>query len=160
MNKRVWRIRHEQGNVTIIALIILVVLTLIGISASRTSNMDMQIARNQIPFKQNFYIAEGGQNREAVEIGGGSYPVLDIDAIPTELADQDSPGLPGGDHLVLGEDYDFTVDYVGYYPAPAGYSIIYFSRYDYTVFTNGNVEDSGNGVSIDARYFRIGPKAE
>ena len=155
MDKRVSRIRHERGNVTIIALMILVVLTLIGISVSRTATTDIQIAANQIPFKQNFYIAEGGQNREAAEIGGGNYPVTNIDIIPNELATQVDEA-----HDVLGTPYDYTVNYVGYYPAPAGYSIIYFSRYDYQVETNGNIQELGNGVDIDSRYYIIGPKAE
>jgi Tfp pilus assembly protein PilX len=40
---------------------ILVILTLIGISASRTSNTDVIAARNLIPHKQDFYVAEAGQ---------------------------------------------------------------------------------------------------
>jgi hypothetical protein len=52
--------RNEEGNVLITAFIILVVLTLIGVFATRTAQMDMQIASNEIPYKRNFYLAEGG----------------------------------------------------------------------------------------------------
>ena len=71
-------LNRENGSVTVIALMILVVLTLIGISASRTSTTDMQIANNQIPHKRDFYFSEGGQNREAATIGRGGYPVSDV----------------------------------------------------------------------------------
>jgi Tfp pilus assembly protein PilX len=64
----------ETGNITVIALMILIILTLIGISAGRTSNTDVTAARNLIPHKQDFYVAEAGQNMEAVKIGM-KYPL-------------------------------------------------------------------------------------
>lgn len=157
-------INKETGNITIVALILLVGLTFIGISASRTSTTDMLIARNSIPHKQDFYVSEGGQNREASEIGVGNYPVTNIESTDTVLATQagmarstDPSSLPGGDnHLVLGSSYDFSVRYKGYYPPPTGYSIIHFSRYDFNVDTSGG----DSGVGIDARYYKIGPRAE
>ena len=113
---------NEQGNITIIALMLLVIVTLIGVSASRTSTTDMHLARNLIPYKQNFYIAEGGQNREAVEIGGGSYPVMDINT-PGLLANHNTSPLPGAAHEVIpGRPYDFSIRYEGYYTPPAGYA--------------------------------------
>ena len=145
---------NEKGSITVVALMILVVLTLIGISVSRTSTIDMQIARNQIPYKQNFYVAEGGQNREAAEIGAGNYPVMNIDASDSPITYQGSDTNP---HTVSGKTYTYDVTYKGYFPPPTGYSIIHFSRYDYTVHTEGG--DSG-AVEIDARYYKIGPKAE
>jgi hypothetical protein len=59
MKKICRRMRSEEGNVLITAFIFLVILTLIGIFATRTAQMDLQIAANEIPYKRNFYIAEG-----------------------------------------------------------------------------------------------------
>jgi len=142
----------------VIALMILVVLTLAGIMASRTSTTDVQIAGNEIPYKQNFFIAEGGLNREASELGRGNYAVTQINIVG-QLADD--AGQANGDslpsptpHVVAGNSYNFTLDYLGYFLPPPGYSVIHFSRYDY------DIDATGARVNVDSRYYKIGPKAE
>jgi len=50
--------KGEQGSVLIIALIILVLLTLIGISATTTSDIDIQIAKNEQEYVKEFYVAD------------------------------------------------------------------------------------------------------
>jgi hypothetical protein len=143
------KVRGENGNVTVVALMILVILTLIGISASRTSSTDIIAARNQIPYKQDFYIAEGGQNKEAAKIGRGDYYVNNMD----------EPGITldvATGEISAGNSYDYNVSYEGHYPPPAGYSILHFSRYDYSVTTKGGESK----VTINARYYTIRPKTE
>jgi hypothetical protein len=150
--------KNENGSVTIIALIILIVLTIIGISASRTATIDIKIAANQIPYKKSFYISEGGVNRESIEVGSGSYPVLNVDNFGSHLADE--AGQDNGNplpsptpHEVAGHSYDFDLVYEGHFLPPAGYSVTNFSRYDYSIdSTAGNVE-------VDSRYYKIGPNA-
>ena len=146
--------QREEGSVMVIALMLLVILTLIGIMATRTSTTDIQIAGNQIPYKQNFFIGEGGLNREAAEVGRGNYPVLQINTTG-QLADQDSGSLPPPTpHVVAGTAYSFTVDYLGYFLPPPGYSVIHFSRYDY------DIDVTGGRINVASRYYKIGPKAE
>ena len=153
---------NEEGNVTLIALILLVVLTLIGISANRTSTLDMQIARNEIPFKQNFYIAEGGINIEASEIGKGMYPVSDTNTMDQLLATSDSasPQYVGAGniakHSVGGKQYDFNVTYKGSYLPPAKFSTLKYNRYDYNVETSGGDSD----IKVNSRFYTIGKKPE
>ena len=167
----------EKGSVTVIALMILVVLTLLGIMATRTSTIDIRIAANEISYKKNFYVAEAGVFREALEIGRGNYPVTTISQ-SYELADQilaadgtitssglkDKDGsytgvdLPGSDteHKFSGMNYDFSVMYEGYFLPPTGYSVIHFSRYDYSVDVETPAPDT---VRVASRYYKIGPKA-
>ncbi len=145
--------RNERGTVTVVALMILVILTLVGIAVTRTSTTDIRIAANVVPYKQDFYVAEGGLNREAAELGRGNYPVPDVE-YPTRLAKEDSADLPGPAHEVRGNPYEFTVDYLGYFSPPAGFSIIHFSRYDYFV------DVQGGNVRVGSRYYRVGPKAQ
>jgi hypothetical protein len=152
--------RNEDGNVLITAFIILVVLTLIGVFATRTAQMDMQIASNEIPYKRNFYLAEGGLYREAAELGRGNYPVTNIGS-PQTLAERENdivvegdPLPPPTDHTVFGQTYDFLVEYVGAFTPPSGFSAIHFSRYDY------NVDVDVNRVRVASRLYKIGPKPE
>jgi hypothetical protein len=147
-------IRNEEGSAIVVAFVLLVVLTLIGVLSTRTATVDIRAASNQIPYQQNFYIAEGGVHREAAEVARGSYPIANVLAAQT-LATEASGSLPAPTpHQVDGHSYAFQVDYLGYFSPPAGYSILHFSRYDY------NISASQGGVTVRARYFKIGPKAE
>ncbi len=153
------RLKSEEGNLTIIAFVLLVVLTLVGIFATKTAQIDMQTAYNEVPYKQNFYIAEGGVNREAAELGRGMYPVTNVNQ-PQVLATHTSGSLPGAEHKVLGNSYQFTVNYIGFYAAPAGYSALHFSRYDYNVDARAGGTASSGQVKVASRLYKVGPKAE
>jgi hypothetical protein len=160
MHSIIIRLKSEEGNLTIIAFVLLVVLTLIGVFATKTAQIDLQTAYNEVPYKQNFYIAEGGVNREAAELGRGMYPVTNVNQ-PTLLATQASgSSLPGGPHVVAGTAYNFTVRYIGPYPAPSGYSALHFSRYDYNVEARAGGTGSSGQVRVASRLYKIGPKAE
>ena len=51
-------IRDEKGNVLIFSLLILILVTMIGLSASRTASVDIVVAANNMNYKKNFYKAE------------------------------------------------------------------------------------------------------
>jgi hypothetical protein len=57
--ERIFSSQSERGTATVIALIMLVLLTVLGISATNTSTIDIQIAGNQRVYKESFYLAEG-----------------------------------------------------------------------------------------------------
>ena len=46
--------KEEQGSITIVALLILVVLTILGISLTRTTTLDLRIGTNELVRKQRF----------------------------------------------------------------------------------------------------------
>ncbi len=52
-------IKNENGSVIILAMIFLVLLTIIGMSAVDTSTIEVQISGNDVRYKTNFYRAEG-----------------------------------------------------------------------------------------------------
>ena len=146
--------RNEEGSAIVVVFVLLVVLTLLGVFSTRTATIDIQIASNEIPCQQNFYIAEGGVHREAAEVARGSYPVANVLASQT-LATQASGSLPAPTpHWVNGNSYSFQVDYLGFFSPPAGYSILHFSRYDY------DIQATRGGVTVRGRYFKIGPRAQ
>jgi hypothetical protein len=139
-------IHKDKGSVTVVALIILVVLTLLGVGITKTSSVDIRISGNELSRKQNFYVAEGGVNREAQEVGNGTYIVMDI-YTPQTIANDGTHGL----HDVHGEDYTYTVDYLGFFLPPKGTGTE-FSRYDY------NVDAQDAPLGVWARYYSLGPK--
>ncbi len=147
------KLKAQDGSVMIIALMLMVILMIIGVSISRTSTTDIKIAANEMQYKQNFYTTEGGLHREAQEVGRGNYPVVDIYTLQT-LATHNSMNLPTPrPHVVLGDAYNFGVDYIGFFIPPKGYSATDFSRYDY------DIDSQRAAVGIEARYYKIGPKA-
>ena len=155
MHRFMIRLKSEEGNLTIIAFVLLVVLTLVGVFATKTAQIDLQTAYNEVPYKQNFYIAEGGVNREAADLGGGMYAVTNVSIYPWPL-------LPSTTHTLLGftDTYLADIMYLGYYPAPSGYSALHFSRYDYNVTARAGGTAASGQVRVSSRLYKIGPKAE
>jgi hypothetical protein len=52
------RLRNEDGAVLVVALMMLVLLTILGISVSSTSEVELQIAGNEMRYKENLYKAD------------------------------------------------------------------------------------------------------
>ncbi len=53
-------LNNQRGSALIIALLMLVVLTLIGISATTTTTFELQISGNDKLYKRSFFAADGG----------------------------------------------------------------------------------------------------
>ena len=60
MNSFCSHIHNEDGFVFIVALFVLILLTIIGISATNTTTIDLQISQNDKAYKIAFYNADGG----------------------------------------------------------------------------------------------------
>lgn len=60
MNSFLRHIHNEDGFVLIVALFVLILLTIIGISATNTSVIDIQISQNDKAYKIAFYNADSG----------------------------------------------------------------------------------------------------
>jgi len=52
--------RGESGSILVVAMMILVVLTIIGIVATNMSTIELNIAGNEIAYKKAFYAADSG----------------------------------------------------------------------------------------------------
>jgi hypothetical protein len=52
-------LKNERGSIMPIALVLLLLLTMIGIAATMTSEVEIRIAGNEITYKENLYYAEG-----------------------------------------------------------------------------------------------------
>ena len=51
-------VNNQNGSTIVIAMLVLAVLTILGISSINTSTIELQIVRNERIYQQNFYMAE------------------------------------------------------------------------------------------------------
>jgi hypothetical protein len=72
----------EGGFVLIVAMLILFLLTIIGISATSTTSIELQVAVNDSRQKRNYYRAEAANLEALQQIGS---PTLNINAPPSWL---------------------------------------------------------------------------
>ena len=95
-------IRNQEGSVIVLSMVLLVLLTILGISATRTSTIEVQIASNERQAVQNQYQAESG-NHYALEISNtwmtdtflttaDNAAFVDPSVIPSLAVDTDSDG--------------------------------------------------------------------
>lgn len=69
MNSIMHPLNNNEGSALIMALLILVVVTIIGVSSMSTSTIEIKIASNDRLYKTSFYAADGGTEvgRELIE---------------------------------------------------------------------------------------------
>ncbi len=72
-------LENEDGIALIIALMLLVLLTLLGMAATTTSVLEIQIADNDRDYKVNFYRAETAAYEAARNMGNAPDPINDIE---------------------------------------------------------------------------------
>ena len=66
MIKSLLIIKNEEGSAIVVALLTLMVVTIIGVSASNQTTSELQVVRNDGIYKQNLYLAEGAA-QEAIQ---------------------------------------------------------------------------------------------
>ena len=114
-------LKNEDGIVVVAALLILVLLTIMGISANRISNTEIQIAGNELIYQQHLYRAEGA-TMEAVELLEASPDpktagLTWLDTVPdsvtqVEIQDWQFGGSPNPAIAVIDEPGMADVDYI------------------------------------------------
>ena len=83
MRSHIHIIRNEDGSIMVIALLIMSILTILGISAIDMSNIEIQIASNERVYKQNFYRAEAAAiaaTQRLENMGAGQLSDISDDA--------------------------------------------------------------------------------
>ena len=141
---------NEKGSALILALLVLVLLTLMGISATTTSTVGIQMAGSEKFYELAFYSAESGWQR-ALNWLDDQYPGVTDNlvwdgttfiAVAGNLEEADTVGIP------LAEDnntqYFVKIEFAGTAPVP-GYGTS-FRRFNYRVNSRG--VGSGNAQSV------------
>lgn len=129
---------NEDGSALVIALVMLVLLTLIGISASTTSEIELKISGNDKLHKMAFYTAESGWQVGANWLDSNYPPVVSSTSVaPT--------GMPSNNTLT----YSYSTTFDGAVFAP-GYSTE-FRRFMYTINSTGNAPGGAlSNISVTA----------
>lgn len=81
MKKTAQLIKNEDGSVIVVAMMIMVLLLVMGISATNMSSIEMQILRNAILQKQEFYFTEGGMVEVATDVNLASADRVGTSAV-------------------------------------------------------------------------------
>ena len=139
MKKIVDNIGNDRGSALVIALLVLVLLTLMGISATTTSTIEVQMAGNEKFQDLAFYAAESGWQRSLNWLDR-QYPAvtqnLGWDGASETFAEAN---YNSSDYMVLAGDndteYSVTIEFVGTSAVP-GYGTN-FRRFNYKVDSTG-----------------------
>lgn len=145
---------NERGFAIIVALIMLAIITVIGIAATRTSETETRIAVNERLYNISFYAAEAGTafvaespsfyGSDNITVGGSlSFP---NDADPTESY-----------ALSTSQSFNGEVEYLGFSTPPrgSGYDAEKFKAHRYQMTCSGY--GPSNSISqIEIGFYRIG----
>jgi Tfp pilus assembly protein PilX len=93
-------LNNEDGYFMIMAtLMILVLLTILGVAASRTANTEIAVSANEMVYQRNFYMAEGALI-EAIDILANSTDLADNP--PDTTAEESSVDDTGNTRFLAG----------------------------------------------------------
>lgn len=144
---------NESGSTLIIALIILLVVTIVGISSINTSTTELAIARNERLHTIVFYAAEAA--RGYVPPKTDLYNDKEEKKFPNDPDDPDKyfPLNPDNE-----SSFKVKVNWKEAIQAPrgSGYEASKFSAHKYEMECTGKHDSSDSEVVIRAGFYRIG----
>lgn len=141
--------RRSKGAVLIVSLILLMIMTLIGVSAIDTSTLQSQMTRNSL-YARNLYQKSLSEIEAQYEKMRGSQYLTDV-LTANPLPDKDNdPGLAITDDKV--ETYDpndpysqnVVVSFSGNGPPPSGYSLGLFIGKNFEIDSTSAVTGTGS----------------
>ena len=146
--------KHEDGSVMVVAILILALLTIIGIAAMSTTNVELKISGNEKSYKMALYAAEAARGYVAK-----------------------TPELYGSDNIKLGQGLNFpdendplvvvqlsskqafggTVEYLGFSVPPrgSGAQVGTFKAHKYKMTCKGYGPAKAES-QIEAGFYRMG----
>ena len=161
MNQK-FQVENDKGSVTVLAVVLLMLLTLLGMTALSTSSIETQIAGNEMRSKRAFYAAESATAYVAwkpdlygpdnITAGTSHYFPNDTDPYVGIIA-----GLPAAQSMNATQSFNGEVEYDSSSSPPrgSGYSVGTFRAHQYKMTCNGY--SSNNTVKdIVVGFYRIG----
>lgn len=143
-------LKNEQGTAIVMGLVVMLILTVVGITAVNTSTVELQIVRNEGIYKEDLYLAEGAAHEAIQTIWGiartDPYILLDrtrdwlsVKPGDVEMVDMGYAYIENGDNNVIGE------------ASPIGAQTS-FSAVDTGVARPGSLEMTGTNIHEWAVY--------
>ena len=86
MKKPISILKNEQGSAIVVAMLVLLLLTIIGVSATQNSITELAIVRNDLLYKDQRFKAEGAAMEAVQWIENIADTVLQDDTATTELS--------------------------------------------------------------------------
>jgi PilX N-terminal len=162
--KQKFQIENEKGSVTVLAVVFLMLLTLLGMSALTSSSIETQIAGNELRHKQAFYAAESASayvvwrpdfyGPDNITPGTPHYfPNLTTSPyVPYTV-----PQSPQQVNAAGTQSFNGQVDYTGSSSPPrgSGYSIGTFRAHQYQMVSNGYSSNNAS-ENLEIGFYRIG----
>ncbi len=155
--------RNEDGSAIILALMILVLLTVIGIAGSNSTRTEMKIASNDKFHKITFYAAEAA--RAYVRAKDDLYGPDNITVgSPHWFPNNSDPYVQAAFEVDVADytlntfqSFTGSIAYAGFSDPPrgSGYEAGEFKSHRYTMTCTGNGQRNSS-VQIQAGFYRIG----
>ena len=155
-------LKNEKGSIIVFAVVILIFLTMVGIAATTTSSIEVQIAGNEVRHKLAFYAAETAKVRviknpdlygsENITTGTPHFFPNDTDPyVP------DTSGLPAPEVFNSNQSFNGSVEYnsSGDPPRGSGYEAGAYHAHNYKMTCNGYSSHNTN-MQIEVGFYRIG----
>ena len=153
MGSLISRGKNEDGSVLVVAILILVLLTIIGISAMSTTNVELKISGNEKSYKMALYAAEAarGYVEKTPELYG-----------PDNITPGAGLNFPENDPSVVvplssTQSFGGTVEYLGFSAPPrgSGTQVGTFKAHRYKMQCKGYGPSNAES-QIEAGFYRIG----
>lgn len=148
------QVNDEQGSALVVALVILAAVTVIGIAASTTSEIEIQVAGNERDHKTAFYAAEAARSYVAATTAlyGPANTTLAAGRFFPNNGDP-SETVP----LAPRQGFNGFVEYLGPSAPPrgSGYQAGKFKAHRYRMSCNG-FGPANSEAAIRAGFYRIG----
>jgi Tfp pilus assembly protein PilX len=138
---------HARGAVLVVSLVLLVVLTLLGVSVMNMTRLEERMASNSQELMQAFQSAETGLS-QAYANSAVWNP-----AVPTDVADTDIPTeLPAG--IARNGTSSYQVEFLTATGPPPGYDVAQFQTANFDFRSEGKAQ-SGFSSVLHGGGFRV-----
>ena len=160
-------LKNEKGSVTVLAMVILALLTLLGIAATTTSSLEVQIAGNELRHKLAFYASEAATayviwnpelyGSENITPGTKHLFPNNTDPYVPNTSDLSEPNFPDPEVLNSNQSFNGSVEYdsSGGVPRGTGYEAGEYQAHSYQIICNG-YSTNNTSMQIEVGFYRIG----
>jgi len=158
--KQQFQLKNETGSVTVLAVVLLMLLTLLGMAAISTSSIETQIAGNEVRHKLAFYAAESAAAYVAWRpdlygpdniISGAPHYFPNDTADPSLTYVKITDVLPDAQSMNATQSFNGEVEY----SRGSGYSAGAFRAHQYQMICNGYSSNNAS-ETLMIGFFRIG----